>query len=74
MEMYKYYGVTLNGKYIDVWDYSQTDNYLYARLYDTIEELKEDCNNLFQEYNNLKIKELVIDDEFNLISEKYMLI
>lgn len=70
--MDKYYVITRNGKYIDVWDYSLTDNYFYARLYDSLEELYDDCKILFNQFDDLKIKELILDDEFNLICETFI--
>lgn len=64
--MEKYFAIIKDNQYIDIWDSSLTDNYIYARLYNSITDLKTDLGDL-QGYN---IKELIIDNEFNLISER----
>lgn len=64
--MDKYFAVVVGSQYFDIWDNSLTNNLSYARLYDSITDLKSDCMDL----KDYEIKEIIFDDEFNLISEK----
>lgn len=64
--MDKYFVVVVTNQYFDIWDNSLTNNLTYARLYDSISDLKNDCISL----KDYAIKEIIFDDEFNLISEK----
>ena len=66
--MDKYFAVIINNEYYDIWNGTTTNNYIIARLYDDLKELKEDCSNL----KDYKIKELIIDYELNLISERFI--
>lgn len=64
--MDKYFVVVVCDEYFDIWNGQTTDNLTYARLYDSITDLKSDCISL----KDYEIKEIIFDNEFNLISEK----
>ncbi len=63
--MDKYFAVVVGSQYFDIWDNSLTD-LTHTRLYDSITDLKSDCISL----KDYAIKEIIFDNEFNLISEK----